>query len=130
VSYGILCPLFISIWPNTFISLFHAWHLKKKTNKITFYFSRFVYSQDIGDLLRLDRRPQILLAFDRMEKAGTDSNYDFEFPHYNADYYVAAYGFDLAGNRAKISNLVHVRVPRPISTKSDIKEEESTFLFR
>ena len=74
---------------------------------------RFVYSEDIGDLLKPDRRPKILLAFDRMEEAGTDSSYDFEFPHYDADFYVAAYGFDTAGNKGKISNLVHVRVPSP-----------------
>ena len=67
---------------------------------------RFVYSEDICDLLKPDRRPKILLAFDRMELAGTDSSYDFEFPHYDADFYVAAYGFDTAGNKGKISRVL------------------------
>ena len=86
---------------------------------------RFVYSEDIADLLDPTRRPKILLAFDRMETAGTDSSYDFEFPHYDTDYYVGAYGFDIAGNRGKISNLVHVRVPSPPSQFSAAGEDGS-----
>ena len=87
---------------------------------------RFVYSEDIGDLLKPDRRPKILLAFDRMELAGTDSSYDFEFPHYDADFYVAAYGFDTAGNKGKISNLVHVRVPSPPKATNPVYGDEDS----
>ena len=87
---------------------------------------RFVYSEDIGDLLKPDRRPKILLAFDRMEEAGTDSSYDFEFPHYDADFYVAAYGFDTAGNKGKISNLVHVRVPSPPKATNPVYGDEDS----
>ena len=87
---------------------------------------RFVYSEDIADLLKPDRRPKILLAFDRMENAGTDSSYDFEFPHYDTDYYVAAYGFDIAGNKGKISNLVHVRVPSPPKTYNPVYGEDGS----
>ena len=87
---------------------------------------RFVYSEDIADLLRPDRRPKILLAFDRMEESGTDSSYDFEFPHYDTDYYVAAYGFDIAGNKGKISNLVHVRVPSPPKASNPIYGEDAS----
>ena len=87
---------------------------------------RFVYSEDIADLLKPDRRPKILLAFDRMEDSGTDSSYDFEFPHYDTDYYVAAYGFDIAGNKGKISNLVHVRVPSPPKASNPVYGEDAS----
>ena len=60
-------------------------------------------------------QPEVLLGFDRIERAGTRAKFDFNFPHYDQDFYVGAYGFDMAGNRGKISNLVHVRVSSPTS---------------
>ena len=77
---------------------------------------RFVFSQNIEDLIDpIKGEPQVLLGFDRIERAGTVAKFDFNFPHYDQDFYVGAYGFDMAGNRGKISNLVHVRVSSPTS---------------
>ena len=71
-------------------------------------------------------QPEVLLGFDRIERAGTTAKFDFNFPHYDQDFYVGAYGFDMAGNRGKISNLVHVRVSSPTSVymhpKRNLKE--------
>ena len=86
---------------------------------------RFVFSSKIEDLLQADPsqgQPEVLLGFDRIERAGTAAKFDFNFPHYDKDFYVGAYGFDIAGNRGKISNLVHVRVAAPKYVKS--KEAE------
>jgi len=86
---------------------------------------RFVFSSKIEDLLAADPsdgQPEVLLGFDRIERAGTAAKFDFNFPHYDKDFYVGAYGFDIAGNRGKISNLVHVRVAAPKYVKS--KEAE------
>jgi hypothetical protein len=76
---------------------------------------RFVFSSRIRDLLDGPHagQPDVLLGFDRMERAGTAAKFDFNFPHYDKDFYVGAYGFDVAGNRGKISNLVHVRIAAP-----------------
>ena len=77
---------------------------------------RFVFSQNIEDLIDpIKGEPEVLLGFDRIERAGTVAKFDFNFPHYDQDFYVGAYGFDMAGNRGKISNLVHVRVSSPTS---------------
>ena len=77
---------------------------------------RFVYSANIADLIEEENRnAKILLGFERMEKAGTEAKFDFSFPYHDQDYYIAAYAFDLAGNRGKISNLVHVKLPAPPS---------------
>ena len=93
---------------------------------------RFVFSSNIQDLLDPRGHPEVLLGFDRLERAGTAAKFDFNFPHYDKDFYVGAYGFDMAGNRAKISNLVHVRInsPKvksqdavPVSAPSKVEEE-------
>ena len=77
---------------------------------------RFVYSHNIADLIDTKNGgAKILLGFERMEKEGTKAKFDFSFPHHEKDYYIGAYAFDLAGNRGKISNLVHVRIPAPPS---------------
>ena len=55
----------------------------------------------------------VLLGFDRLEQAGTKAKFDFSFPHFDQDYYVGVYSYDASGNRGKISNLVHVRIPSP-----------------
>ena len=54
-----------------------------------------------------------MLGFDRLEQAGTKAKFDFSFPHFDQDYYLGLYSYDASGNRGKISNLVHVRVPSP-----------------
>ena len=56
---------------------------------------------------------KVLLGFDRLEQAGTKAKFDFSFPHFDQDYYLGLYSYDASGNRGKISNLVHVRVPSP-----------------
>ena len=76
---------------------------------------RFVFSEDISDLLDPQGNPKVLLGFDRTDKAGTETKFDFSFPHFDRDFYVGAYSFDLVGNKGKISNLVHVRIQSPPS---------------
>ena len=83
---------------------------------------RFVFSSNIQDLLDPRGQPQVLLGFDRIERAGTAAKFDFNFPHYGQDFYVGAYAFDMAGNRGKISNLVHVKIE---STKVEVAEESA-----
>lgn len=78
---------------------------------------RFVFSEDIADLLDPRGNPEVLLGFDRTDKAGTEVKFDFSFPHFDRDFYVGAYSFDTIGNKAKISNLVHVRLQSPPSNK-------------
>ena len=63
-------------------------------------------------------QPEVLLGFDRLERAGTAAKFEFNFPHYNRDFYVGAIGFDIAGNQGKISNLVHVRIASPTLIKT------------
>ena len=60
---------------------------------------RFVFSPNIQDLLDpVKGQPEVLLGFDRLERAGTKAQFDFNFPHYDKDYYVGIYAFDIAGN--------------------------------
>ena len=77
---------------------------------------RFVFSEDIADLLDPRGNPEVLLGFDRTDKAGTETKFDFSFPHFDRDFYVGAYAFDSVGNKGKISNLVHVRLQSPPSS--------------
>lgn len=74
---------------------------------------RFVFSEDISALLDPSREAEVLLGIDRMEQAGTKASFDFRFPRYDRDYYLAVLAFDLSGNRGKVSNLVHLRVESP-----------------
>ena len=74
---------------------------------------KFVMSDDIADLLKPKGNPRVLLGFDRLEQSGTRAKFDFSFPHFDQDYYLGIYSFDASGNRGKISNLVHVRIPSP-----------------
>ncbi len=83
---------------------------------------RFVFSTRIEELLDPNGQPEVLLGFDRMERGGTAAKFDFNFPHYDRDFYVGAYGFDVAGNRGKISNLVHVRIPAPSYNGKGVSE--------
>ena len=81
---------------------------------------RFVFSSKMEDLLNpYEGEPEVLLGFDRIERAGTAAKFDFNFPHYDTDFYVGAYCFDIAGNRGKISNLVHVRIAAPKYIKTE-----------
>ncbi len=87
---------------------------------------RFVFSPNLQDLLDPSQgQPEVLLGFDRQEKSGTEAQFDFNFPHENGkDYYVGAYAFDLAGNRGKISNLVHVKLSQSLPKLRHIDTEE------
>ena len=80
---------------------------------------RFVFSSKIDDLLSQKMDPEVLLGFDRMERSGTPAKFDFNFPHYDKDFYVGAYAFDIAGNQGKLSNLVHVRIPGPVQNREE-----------
>ena len=86
---------------------------------------RFVFASDIQDLIDpIKGQPEVLIGFDRIEKFGTKSKFDFNFAHYDQDFYVGLYAFDLAGNRGKISNLVHVRIDSPASVQVQIIQDE------
>ena len=71
---------------------------------------RFVFSQNIQDLLSEQNDPQVLLGFDRIDEMGTLVTFDFNFPHFNQDFYVGVYAFDMKDNRSPISNLVHINL--------------------
>ena len=76
---------------------------------------KFLFTSNIEDLIDLTKsQPEVLLGFDRLERAGTAAKFEFSFPHYNRDFYVGAIGFDIAGNQGKMSNLVHVRIASPL----------------
>ena len=85
---------------------------------------RFVFSEDIADLLDPQGNPKVLLGFDRTDKAGTEAKFDFSFPHFDKDFYVGVYSFDAVGNKAKISNLVHVRLASPPSANNGASDAE------
>ena len=85
---------------------------------------RFVFSEDIADLLDPQGNPKVLLGFDRSDQAGTEAKFDFSFPHFDKDFYVGAYSFDSVGNKGKISNLVHVRLAAPPSTNNGASDAE------
>ena len=80
---------------------------------------RFVFSSKIDDLLSQSKDPEVLLGFKQMERSGTPAKFDFNFPHYDKDFYVGAYAFDVVGNRGKLSNLVHVRIPGPVQSREE-----------
>ena len=88
---------------------------------------RFLYSTDLRDLLREDKT--VLFGFDRREPAGTASSIDFAFEHYDQDFYIGLIAMDLQGNAGKISNLVHIRVPKPPSLIRKEKEGSASPVF-
>ena len=77
-------------------------------------------------LLQADTAADVLLGFDRLEQAGTKAKFDFSFPHFDQDYYLGIYSYDTSGNRGRISNLVHIRIPsppgRPSSQAKDVMD--------
>ena len=78
------------------------------------YSYRFVFSSNIEDLIDPSKGdPKVLLGFDRIESEGTEAKFEFNFPHYDQDFYVGAYAFNQNGHRGKISNLVHINLPNP-----------------
>jgi len=86
---------------------------------------RFVFSEDIADLLDPRGNPEVLLGFDRNDNAGTATKFDFSFPHFDRDFYVGAYAFDSVGNKGKISNLVHVRLQSPPSSINGARSNDA-----
>ena len=108
---------------NTFLATWTAPGGDFTEDRVNSY--RFIFSEYIADLLRPEGQPKILRAFDQHEyhPAGSLASIDFEFPHYDQDYYIAAYAMDKANNRGKISNIVHVRLPAPEALENEISDE-------
>lgn len=77
---------------------------------------KFIFSEDVSDLLDPSRQPPILHTVSRQDAAGTEAKYSFTFKRYEKDYHVGLYAMDEAGNQANISNIVLVRLPTPPST--------------
>jgi hypothetical protein len=88
---------------------------------------KFLFASNIEDLINLNKsQPEVLLGFERLERAGTAAKFEFSFPHYNRDFYVGAIGFDIAGNQGKMSNLVHVRIASPLLVQTKDAEPISS----
>jgi hypothetical protein len=77
----------------------------------------FIFSEDVSDLLDPTRQPPILHSITRSDFAGFEATYAFTFKHYDKDYHVGIYAVDESGNRANISNVVLVRIPKPTTTE-------------
>ena len=75
----------------------------------------FVFSLDAADLAEPGRSPPVLHSVEgRSDEAGSAQAHSFPFRHrYDADYHVAMYAVDDAGNRGNLSNIVVLRVPAP-----------------
>ena len=76
---------------------------------------KFVFSLDAADLVDPGRSPPVLHSVEgRSDEAGSEQSHSFQFRHrYDADYHMAMYAVDDAGNRGNLSNIVVLRVPAP-----------------
>ena len=80
---------------------------------------RFVYSEDISDLLDPTCEPRSLINLDKIQPSGVFTTEDISFPFYEQDYYIGLIPVDSDGNLGMISNLVHVFLPAPPSLLQD-----------
>jgi hypothetical protein len=85
---------------------------------------KFIFSEDITDLLDASRQPPVLHTVTRQDEAGAKATYSFTFKRYDQDYHVAMYGLDESGNAANISNIVLVRLPQPPGTEGPTDPSE------
>lgn len=74
---------------------------------------RFVYSENVSDLLDTKLHPDVLIEIEKRTEFGNSISQLLEFPLYNQDYFIGVYAYDLAGNRGRMSNIQHVYVPAP-----------------
>ena len=80
----------------------------------------FILSEYITDLLDASNDPPILQELIRSDLAGTKANFSFTFTkNYDTDYHIAMYAVDDSGNKANVSNIVLIRLPKPESTTKD-----------
>lgn len=84
---------------------------------------RFVFSQKIEELLTPSTSAPALDGLKEDFAPGTIVKKEINFKYYNAYYYIGLYAFDEAGNRGRMSNLVLVRVPAPLTT-TDVTSTE------
>ena len=95
------------------------------------------FSADVRDLLDPSRQGQILYSITRSDFAGFEATYAFPFKYFDKDYHVGIYAIDESGNRANISNIVLVRIAKPITTEdpngggteSPVSEEDTDWVL-
>ena len=71
---------------------------------------KFVYSSNISALLDADSEAETLLQFQRPDPAGVQTSYQFEFEHYNRDYFLGLVAFDERSNEGKLKDEIRIRV--------------------
>merc|ERR1711902_218231 len=59
---------------------------------------------------------------------GTGVRYEFQFKHYDKDFYIGVVGIDSANNTGKMSNLVSVFMPSPVQVKNVVRETNKELL--
>ena len=86
--------------------------LSEKSNRVSHSsipYYRFVYSSNMSALLA-EGGGETLLQFQRPDAAGVQTSYQFEFEHFDRDYFVGLVAFDERSNEGKLSNIVSVFV--------------------
>ena len=74
----------------------------------------FLFSSSIAELLDPQTRAQSLFILWREDKVGTRTRYQFQFKHFDKDFYFGVVGLDSANNSGQVSNLVRVLMPGPM----------------
>ena len=55
----------------------------------------------------------------KTQTSGQRLTEELYFPYFDRDYYIGLYSYDSSGNRGKISNLVHVNIPAPLTESTE-----------
>ncbi len=74
---------------------------------------RFVYASNITAMLdpaTTTERLATAMEFQRPDRAGIQTSYQFEFDHFNRDYFIGIVAFDERRNEGQLSNIVTVRL--------------------
>lgn len=83
---------------------------------------KFMFSSRITQLLDPQAQVRPLVTFGRKDNVGEKVRYEFQFKHFDKDFYVGLVGIDTANNSGKISNLVNVFMPYPTQAQKTVIE--------
>merc|ERR1719330_419858 len=74
---------------------------------------KFVYAEQISDLLNASSEKRILVFVDISSPSGSLMSEKLEFALFDKVYYMGLYSYDTEGNQGRLSNIVQVFVPSP-----------------